>query len=82
MPLGWQELHEVPKLSSKEVAFFWAAQHQVHSAPNNISTSAPSSGPWIAPASSNLPVLPAEPVKHVQDAHPAWYGGCLAQSLA
>lgn len=80
VPLGWQAFHGVPKLSSKEVAFFWGcpAPSSQCSNPN----SAPSSGPWIAPVRNNLSLFPAEPVKQVQDAYPAWHGGRLAQSLA
>lgn len=80
VPLGWQALHGVLKLGSKEVAFFWGCSSLSSQCSNP--TSASSSGPWIAPARSNLSLPPAEPVKQVQDAHPAWYGGHLAQSLA
>lgn len=46
VPLGWQALHGVPKLSSKEVASFWSCPGPSSQCSNP--TSAPSSGPWIA----------------------------------
>lgn len=52
VPLGWQALHGVLKLSSKEVAFFWGCSSLSSQCSNP--TSASSSGPWIAPARSNL----------------------------